>query len=133
MKAIKLFSKALLSHQTLLLITTTFLLNNLIAYGQYEDLSKRIKIQELTIDDLKRDNRNCVIMNQVLGDEIKQSKDSVSNLHLKLSEANKTLLGVNESYNKSVSKSNRFKTFFIICLVIIAGLVFIIFKLLANK
>jgi predicted nuclease with TOPRIM domain len=58
----------------------------LTALGQSEDLSKRNKILELTIDDLKQDNRNCVIMNQVLGNEVNQSKDSLSNYRARLSE-----------------------------------------------
>jgi ABC-type maltose transport system permease subunit len=86
MKTIKQFSKVLLSLQMLLPIMTTLMLSNLTALGQSEDLSKRNKILELTIDDLKQDNRNCVIMNQVLGDEVNQSKDSLSNYRLRLSE-----------------------------------------------
>jgi hypothetical protein len=91
MKTTKAFSKALSSLQTLLLITTTLIFGNLTALGQSEDLSKRNKILELTIDDLKYDNRNCVIMNRVLGDELKQTSDSLNFCRFKLLKLDSTV------------------------------------------
>jgi late competence protein required for DNA uptake (superfamily II DNA/RNA helicase) len=63
----------------------------LTALGQSEDLSKRNKILELTIDDLKYDNRNCVIMNRVLGDELKQTSDSLNFCRFKLLKLDSTV------------------------------------------
>ena len=130
MKAIKLFSKALLSRQMLVLITTILLLNSLIAFGQSEDLSKRIKIQELTIYDLKQDNRNCVIMNQVLGDEIKQGKDTLNKYRFKLSKSDSTVNVREVQINALQSEYSRIKWAFVfVCLIAIALAVILIKKL----
>lgn len=98
--------------------------------GQSEDLSKRIKIQELTIYDLKQDNRNCVIMIQVLGDEIKQSKDSLSNYRFKLSKSDSTVNVCEVQINALQSEYSSIKRAFVfICLTAIALTVLLIKKL----
>lgn len=132
MKAIKLFSKALLSRQMLVLITTILLLNSLTAFGQSEDLSKRIKIQELTIYDLKQDNRNCVIMNQVLGDEIKQGKDTLNKYRFKLSKSDSTVNVREVQINALQSEYSRIKWAFVfVCLIAIVLSVILIKKIKA--
>lgn len=99
------------------------------ALGQSEDLSKRIKIQELTIYDLKQDNRNCVIMNQVLGDEIKQSKDSLSNYRFKLSKADSTVNLREVQINALQSEYSRITWAFVfVCLIAISLSVVLIKK-----
>lgn len=132
MKAIKLFSKALLSRQMLVLITTILLLNSLIAFGQSEDLSKRIKIQELTIYDLKQDNRNCVIMNQVLGDEIKQGKDTLNKYRFNLSKSDSTVNVRKVQIDALQSEYSRIKWAFVfVCLIAIVLSVILIKKIKA--
>ena len=128
MKAIKLFSKALLSRQMLVLITTILLLNSLTAFGQSEDLSKRIKIQELTIYDLKQDNRNCVIMNQVLGDEIKQGKDTLNKYRFKLSKSDSTVNVREVQINALQSEYSRIKWAFVFVSFIAIALAVILIK-----
>lgn len=113
METTRLFSKALLSLRTLLLITITILSINLTVSAQQGDLTKRIKIQELTIDDLKQENRNCAIMNQVLGSELKQATDSLSVINAKLSDAN--LLSTKQGIKiSSLSKSKGTLSIFLI-------------------
>jgi adenosyl cobinamide kinase/adenosyl cobinamide phosphate guanylyltransferase len=128
METIKQFSKVLLSLQMLLLIMTTLMLSNLTALGQSEDLSKRNKILELTIDDLKQENRNCVIMNQVLGDEVNQSKDSLSNYRARLSELENKVSYQETKINSLKSQKSKLIWIIFIILSLIIAVSWYLFK-----
>jgi Mn2+/Fe2+ NRAMP family transporter len=128
MKTIKQFSKVLLSLQMLLLITTTLIFGNLTALGQSEDLSKKNKILELTIDDLKQENRNCVIMNQVLGDEVNQSKDSLSNYRARLSELENKVSYQETKINSLKSQKSKLIWIIVIILSLIIAVSWYLFK-----